>query len=136
LLPQVYEAPGRSSIIMILATDAPMSSRQLHRLARRATLGLARTGSTAHNSSGDIAIAFSTAQAVPFPGGDQIVTVKMLSLARLDPLFDAAAEATEEAIVNSLTMARSMTGLNGNTVHALPLDRLLDILARYRRLPR
>jgi D-aminopeptidase len=136
LLPQVYEPPGRSSILMILATDAPMSSRQLHRLARRATLGLARTGSTAHNSSGAIAIAFSTAQTVPFPGGDQIVAVKMLPLARLDPLFDAAAEATEEAIVNSLTMARTMTGLNGNTVHALPLDRLLDILSRYRRLPR
>jgi len=136
LLPEVHQAPGRSSIIMIVATDAPMSSRQLHRLARRATLGLARTGSTAHNSSGDIAIAFSTAQTLPFPGSDDILNIRMLPLSRLDPLFDAAAEATEEAIVNVLTAARTMTGFNGNTVHALPFERLRSIWVHYGRLRR
>jgi len=138
LLPEVHARSldkDENSIIMVVATDAPLSSRALERLARRATMGLARTGATAHASSGDIAIAFSTAQTVTRTGQGEI-ELRTLRPGRLDPLFDAAAEATEEAIINSLTMATTTTGVNGNRVHALPLDRLKEILLRYGRLER
>lgn len=120
---------GGSSIIMVLATDAPLSSRGLNRLAKRAALGLARTGATAHSSSGDIAVAFSTAQSFDF-GETSPVVLRMLSPRELDPLFDAAAEATEEAILNSLTMAKTTTGRNRNRVYAIPLDRLAELVRR------
>jgi D-aminopeptidase len=128
-LPEVHEGSGGggNSIIMVVATDAPLTSRALQRLARRATLGLARTGSTAHASSGDIAIAFSTAQAYD-RGGGAILEIRTIDPRELDPLFDAAAEATEEAIVNSLTMAETTTGFRGNRVHAIPLDRLAELV--------
>ena len=114
---------GEGSIIMAVATDAPLASSQLRRLAVRATLGLARTGSTARDGSGDIAIAFSTAQQLR-EGAD--VTLRMT--AEINPLFQATVEATEEAILNALTAAVTMTGRDGNTVHALPLDRLRDLV--------
>ena len=126
---------GGSSVIMILATDAPLSARQLERLARRATLGLARTGATAHSSSGDIAIAFSTAQSVPVGGAERVISVRMLRPRGLDALLDAAAEATEAAVIDSLLSARTMTGVDGNTVFALPHDRLQEIMRRYGRQP-
>jgi D-aminopeptidase len=128
-LPEVHEGSGGggNSIIMVVATDAPLTSRALQRLARRATLGLARTGSTAHASSGDIAIAFSTAQAYD-RGGGAILEIRTIDPRELDPLFDAAAEATEEAIVNSLTMAETTTGFRGNRAHAIPLDRLAELV--------
>jgi len=129
LLPEIHEdsGGGGNSIIMVIATDAPLTARALQRLARRATLGLARTGSTAHASSGDIAVAFSTAHAFDRRGG-AILEIRTLDPRELDPLFDAAAEATEEAIVNSLTMAETTTGFRGNRVHGIPLDRLLEAL--------
>ncbi len=128
-LPEIHERSegGGNSIIMVVATDAPLASRGLQRLARRATLGLARTGATAHASSGDIAIAFSTARSFERTGG-AILEIQTLDPRELDPLFDAAAEATEEAIVNSLTMAETTTGFRGNRVHGIPLDRLVEMV--------
>jgi D-aminopeptidase len=128
-LPQAARDPEGSSIIMIVATDAPLSSRGLERLARRATLGLARTGSTAHSSSGDIAIAFSTAQSFD-RNGTSVEEVLRLPARELDALFDAAAEATEEAIVNSLTMAETTEGFGGSRVSGIPLDRLKALVGR------
>jgi D-aminopeptidase len=120
------------SIIIVVATDAPLLPHQLKRLARRAALGLARTGSTSGNGSGDIFIAFSTsnphADAEPGPN-----TVKVVSNERISPLFSATVEATEEAIVNAMVGARTMTGIDGHTVYALPHDKLTEILKKYRR---
>jgi len=129
LLPEIHEGSGGggNSVIMVIATDAPLTSRGLQRLARRATLGLARTGATAHASSGDIAIAFSTARAFDRTGG-AILEIRTIDPRELDALFDAAAEATEEAIVNSLTMAETTTGFRGNRVYGIPLDRLIEIV--------
>jgi D-aminopeptidase len=118
------------SIIVILATDAPLLPIQCQRLARRATTGLAWAGGIGANGSGDIFLAFSTGNRVrqDAPHAD----VRMLAADRMTPLFRAAAEATEEAILNSLTAGETMTGYKGRTLHALPLDRLKQIMARYR----
>jgi L-aminopeptidase/D-esterase-like protein len=119
------------SIIIVVATD-PLMPHQLKRIARRASLGLARTGATSGNGSGDIFIAFSTANseaAATLP----VATVRMLSNERISALFAATVEATEEAIVNALVAAEPMTGANGHTAEALPHDRLRDILTKYRR---
>lgn len=120
------------SIIIVIATDAPLLPHQLKRLARRASLGLARTGSVSGNGSGDIFIAFSTAnkQVDATPGPNPVLTV---SNERITPLFTATVEATEEAIVNAMVGAKTMTGINGRTVIALPHDRLQQVLKRYNR---
>jgi L-aminopeptidase/D-esterase-like protein len=117
------------SIIIVVATDAPLLPTQLKRLARRATMGLARTGSTSGNSSGDIFIAFSTANrgANKEPGPNPVITV---SNERISPLFQATVEATEEAIVNALVAAQTMTGIDGHTVDALPHDKLAGLMKR------
>src|SRR3990172_12027315 len=129
LLPEINEGSGGggNSVIMVVATDAPLTSRGLQRLARRATLGLAGTGGRAHASSGDIAIAFSTARAFDRTGG-AILEIQTIDPRELDPFFDAAAEATEEAIVNFLTMAETTSGFRGNRVYGIPLDRLVRIV--------
>ena len=120
------------SIIVVLATNAPLLPHQLKRLARRAALGVARTGGTASNSSGDIFIAFSTANSgAGSPAG--LPSLKMLPNDRMTPLFQAAAEATEEAIVNALVAAETMTGANDRRAIALPHDRLVALLKKYRR---
>jgi D-aminopeptidase len=120
------------SIIIVVATDAPLLPHQLKRIARRAALGLARTGSVSGNSSGDIFIAFSTANphadAVPGPN-----TVQTVSTERITPLFTATVEATEEAIVNAMVGAKTMTGANGRTVIALPHEQLQEVLKKYNR---
>ena len=120
------------SIIIVVATDAPLLPHQLKRLAHRAALGLARTGSISGNGSGDIFIAFSTANphADDAPGPN---TVKTISNDRISPLFAATVEATEEAIVNAMVGARTMTGVDGHTVVALPHDKLKDVLKKYGR---
>ena len=117
------------SIIIVVATDAPLLPTQLKRLARRATMGLARTGSTSGNSSGDIFIAFSTANhgANKEPGPNSVLTV---SNERISPLFQATVEATEEAIVNAMVAAQTMTGIDGHTVEALPHDKLTELMKR------
>jgi len=122
--------PDTGSIIVILATDAPLLPIQCQRLARRATTGLAWVGGIGANSSGDIFLAFATGNRVrnDAPHAD----VRMLGADRMTPLFRAAAEATEEAILNALTAAETMTGYKGRKLHALPLDRLQQIMARYR----
>ena len=121
------------SIIIAVATDAPLLPHQLKRLARRATMGLARTGSTSGNGSGDIFIAFSTANARSF-GSKKPVAVTMTPNDDMNPLFEATVQATEEAIVNALVAAETMTGIDGHRVEALPHDRLRDVLRKYGRL--
>jgi len=124
------------SVIVVVATDAPLSSRQLERLGRRVALGLARTGSTSGNTSGDIFIAFSTANAVPQSDTPRMLTATFISpesTATLNLLFQAVIESTAEAVVNALTVADTMTGINGNTVYGLPYDRLRSVMAKYGR---
>jgi L-aminopeptidase/D-esterase-like protein len=124
------------SVIVVVATDAPLSSRQLERLASRAALGLARTGSTSGNTSGDIFIAFSTANSVPQSTTSRTLSATFISpesTATLNPLFQAVVEATEESVLNALMKADTMTGINGNRVHALPYDRLKAAMAKYGR---
>ena len=118
------------SIIVILATDAPLLPIQCQRLARRATTGLAWVGGIGANGSGDIFLAFSTANHVP--QHEPVTTVRMIAPDAMTSLFRAAAEATEEAILNALCMAETMTGRDGRVVHALPLDRLQEVMRRYR----
>lgn len=131
------EGNGDGSIMMIVATDAPLSPQNLDRLAARALLGMGRTGSSASNGSGDYVLAFSTAVSVrrrlsrpgePAPKPSR--TVDDLTNDAMSPLFQAAIEATEEAIYNSMFMAESVTS-NGSTVEAIPLDRVRAILAKY-----
>jgi L-aminopeptidase/D-esterase-like protein len=128
-----YSKAETGSIIIVVATDAPLLPHQAKRLARRAALGLARTGSVAGNGSGDLFIAFSTAP-TGGPAGKGPVTVSMLPNDMAGPLFEATVGATEEAIVNALVAARTMTGKDGKTVHALPHERLQEILRRHDRL--
>jgi len=121
------------SIIVVVATNAPLLPHQLKRIARRVSLGIGRTGSIAGNGSGDIFIAFSTAN----PGAseaDRLVDVRMVPNEKLDPLFAATVEATEEAIVNAMVAATDMTGINGHHVRALPHDQLRAVLSKYNRL--
>jgi D-aminopeptidase len=120
------------SIIIVAATDAPLMPHQLKRIARRLTMGLARTGSVSGNGSGDLFLAFSTANAVG-GGRSDVENVKMLRNSRMDPLFTAAVEATEEAIVNALVAARTMVGINRYRVEAIPHDRLAEVMRKYGR---
>ena len=127
--PGAHEAPELGSIIIVVATNAPLLPHQLQRLARRASLGLARTGATSGNGSGDIFIAFSTANGGAASNQD-VAQVSMLSNARISALFGATVEATEEAIVNALVAAETMTGRDGRRIEALPHDRLTLLLKR------
>ena len=128
------ERAADGSIIIVIATDAPVDHRNLRRMAARAMMGLARTGSAATNGSGDYAIAFSTAPEVRIRAAttdrNAPRATKLLSNDAMSPLFLAVIEATEEAIYNSLFRATTMTG-RGRTVEALPLDRTLEILRKY-----
>ena len=121
------------SIIIVVATDAPLIPTQLKRVVRRAALGLARDGSFASDGSGDIFVAFSTANpnTIDAKGPHDI---KMLANQQMDPIFLATVQATEEAIVNALVAAETMTGINDHTVYALPHDRLREVLKKYNRL--
>ena len=116
---------------MVLGTDAPLLPIQCQRLARRATTGLAWVGGVGFNGSGDIFLAFATGNHIRH--GDPISRIRMLSPDGMNPLFQAAAEATEEAILNALTVAETMTGFAGHTAHALPLDRLVEVMRRHGR---
>ena len=126
------------SIIIIVATDAPLLPSQCRRLAQRAGLGLARTGGLGMTSSGDLFLAFSTGnRAIPAaevePPGSLVTSVRTVIDYALDPLFEATVEATEEAIVNALLAAKTMIGRDGVTAHALPADMLVDAMARFGR---
>jgi L-aminopeptidase/D-esterase-like protein len=125
---------GQGSIIVVVATDAPLLPHQLKRLVQRVSLGIGNVGGRGENSSGDIFIAFSTANAAEASKDNNIANLTMLPNERINPLFWATAQATEEAIVNAMVAAETMKGLNGNTVYALPHDRLKEILRKYNRL--
>jgi L-aminopeptidase/D-esterase-like protein len=122
------------SIIVVLATDAPLLPHQLKRVAQRIPLGIGLVGGRGGNSSGDIFVAFSTANR-DVSRLEGLASLTMLPNERINPLFDAAVQATEEAIVNALVAAETMTGVNGRTVYALPHDRLQGALRKYGRLP-
>lgn len=121
------------SFIIVIATDAPLTHRQLKQLAIRATHGLARTGTPSTDGSGEFVIAFSTANIFPSRTETGTFQVKMLVNGRLSSLFQAAIEATEEAIVNSMTMATTTTGRNGRTMYAIPLPELQKVMTAYGR---
>ncbi len=128
-----FDELDRGSIIVVVATDAPLLAHQLKRLARRVTLGLGRDGSISGNGSGDIFIAFSTAN----PGAafaDHVVDLKMLPNEKIEPIFAATVQATEEAIINAMVAAETMTGIENHKVIALPHDRLRAVLKKYNRL--
>jgi D-aminopeptidase len=131
--PAVSAPHELGSIIIIAATDAPLLPHQLKRIARRLTMGLARTGSVSGNGSGDLFLAFSTANPPGLPRrkerGD-VIKVPMLRNSRIDPLFTAAVQATEEAIVNAMVAADTMTGIDGRVVSALPHDQLRTLFAK------
>jgi L-aminopeptidase/D-esterase-like protein len=136
LLPQLHfggVSPKNGSIIAVVATDAPLLPHQLKRLARRVPLGIAKVGGLGANTSGDIFMAFATAN----PGAAQRTGVQQLAMLpndQLDPLFTATIQATEEAIINALIAAETLQGINGHTVYALPHDRLQAVLRKYNRL--
>jgi len=126
-------AIGDGSIIIVVATDAPVLPHQLRRLAKRAALGIGRMGGTATNGSGDIFVAFSTANPSVDVAG-RVATVQMLGNDQLTPLFEAAVQATEEAITNTLIAAETMTGADGFRVYGLPHARLQAVMRKYNRL--
>ena len=133
--PEAPKPASDGSIIAVVATDAPLLPHQCARLARRVSLGLARTGSVAANGSGDIFLAFSTANAEALAAGpDAPQRLDFLADAALDPLFEATVQATEEAIVEAMLAADTMTGADGRTVHALPHGPLVDLMRRFGRL--
>ncbi len=124
---------GSGSVIVVVATDAPLLPLQLKRLAKRAMLGVGRIGGLGENASGDLMLAFSTAN----PGAvsaKKIATVQMIPNDEINPLFAATEEATEEAIVNAMIAAKTMTGANGITVQAIPHEQLKEVLRKYNRL--
>jgi D-aminopeptidase len=122
--------PNDGSIIIIVATDAPLLPVQCKRLARRAIVGLARVGGNGHNGSGDLFLAFSTGNSIPIQSNGP-VAVEMLPNDQLSLLFNAVAEAVEESILNALTGAETLTGRQGRIAYALPLDRLQEIMAAH-----
>ena len=127
--------PDQGSIVIIVGTDAPLMPEQLNRVARRAAMGLARLGSYSGNSSGDLILSFSTAPAeTNHEDQDKPSPILPVANASIDPIFEAATQATEEAIVNALVAARTMTGIDGARYFALPHDELRAILKRYNRL--
>lgn len=130
---QAEETKG--SIIIVVATDAPLMPPQLNRLARRAGIGLSRVGGFGNNRSGDFTIALSTGNALPFHQTGVTEGLRMMGNEDMNPMFPAVAEATEEAIVNALTVSETMHGVRGTTVHALPLPELVAVMSRYGRPP-
>ncbi|MDQ3714407.1 MAG: P1 family peptidase [Acidobacteriota bacterium] len=124
---------GQGSIIVVVATNAPLLPHQLKRLAQRVSLGIGNVGGRGENSSGDIFIAFSTANAFEVSKDKGLANLTMLPNEQINQLFWATAQATEEAILNAMVAAETIKGLNGNTVYALPHNRLKAILKKYNR---
>jgi D-aminopeptidase len=128
----IADAGGSSSIIIVVATDAPLLPHQLKRVAKRAALGLGRNGSIVHNGSGDIFVAFSTADS-SLGADDRLLNHRSVPNDQLDPLFGATVEAVEEAIINAMIAARDMTGDRGSFARALPHDALIEVMKQYGR---
>ncbi len=129
------DAPEQGSIIVVVATDAPVLPHQLKRIATRVSLGVGRQGGFGGNGSGDIFLAFSTSNPLAWHDDLPVRDVKMLPNDRLSPLFKATAQATEAAITNALLAAETMTGANDHRVYAMPVDRMLAAMRKYGRLP-
>ncbi|WP_255702955.1 P1 family peptidase [Antarcticibacterium sp. 1MA-6-2] len=125
------------SCMIVVATDAPLDSRNLERLAKRAFLGVAKTGGIVSNGSGDYVIAFSTAEGVriPYQTENNLLSQEIVPNDLMSPVFMAAIEATEEAILNSLFMAETMTGYKNRTIEALPKKEVMEILKKYNAIP-
>jgi L-aminopeptidase/D-esterase-like protein len=121
------------SCIVVTATDAPLTSHQVAKLAKRSALGLARVGSVGANSSGELMLAFTTANRVR-AGSTLSNPIESLNDRRIDPIYQAVIEATEEAVLNALFKAHTTVGRDGNTLHALPIERTLELLHRYSRI--
>ncbi len=115
---------------MVLATDAPLLPMQCKRLAQRATIGLARVGSVAHNGSGDLFLAFSTGNHI-YAGAKAPLETRMLPHVQMNTVFEAACEAVEEAILNAITAAETTVGFKGRVAQALPLDQLQAVMKKY-----
>lgn len=126
------EPPAGSSVIVIIATDAPLLPLQCRRLAQRATIGLARVGGVGYNGSGDLFLAFATGNNIPVPY-KKPYDVQMLPHQQMNLLFEATVEAVEEAVLNSLTAAETVVGFKGRTAYALPLDELQAVMKKYGR---
>ena len=135
-LPRMPPSGGSGSIIVIVATDAPLLPHQCNRLAQRATIGVGRVGGLGENSSGDIFLAFSTGNRglQGQPGADKTIALRALANDALTPLFEAVADATEEAILNAMCAATTTTGIEGRTAHEIPLDRLQELMRQYGRI--
>ncbi|CAF1018741.1 unnamed protein product [Adineta steineri] len=135
-MPEAIESNKDGSIIVVIATDAPLSSTQLQRLAKRATVGLSRVGGWGSNSSGDIFIAFSTAHEIPrapkFSWNPTVSqTIPIIEDPSINALFEATADAVEEAIYNALCMAEDMTGPMGFEVKAMDLEKVKQLMEKY-----
>jgi D-aminopeptidase len=131
-IPMPWEDPPQGgSIIIIIATDAPLLPMQCKRLSQRATIGLARVGGIGHNGSGDIFLTFATGNHL-YAEPEGRCTIEMMPNEHLNPFFEAVAEAVEEAILNSLTMAETMIGYRGRVAYELPLDELQRVMSQYR----
>lgn len=133
LPPQSYRKEGDGSIIVVVATDAPLLPHQLKRIAQRVTIGIGRTGGIGTNGSGDIFIAFSTANPDAFQRSD-FAKVDMLANDEIDPLLEATVQSVEEAIINAMIAAETMEGINGNKSYSLPHGLLVDVLRKYNRI--
>ena len=133
---RVSKSQEQGSIIVVVATDAPLLPHQLKRLARRVPIGIGLVGGRGGNNSGDIFVAFSTANQRDMGKQEGLMHVEMLPNEQMDPLFDAVVQATEEAIWNALVAAETMEGLNGNKVYAIPHERIRDTLKKFHRLER
>ncbi|MDH3649220.1 MAG: P1 family peptidase [Saprospiraceae bacterium] len=131
--PQSQRQEGDGSIIVIVATDAPVLSHQLKRIAQRVPLGIGIVGGRGSNGSGDIFLAFSTANENAF-NREKTMTVETFSNDRITPLFEATVQAVEEAIINAMVAAETMEGINGNTAYAIPHDLLIDVVKKYGRI--
>ncbi len=131
--PQSRREEGDGSIIVIVATDAPLLPHQLKRIAQRITIGMGLVGGRGSNGSGDIYLAFSTANEQAF-SRDEITKVEVFSNDKMTPLFEATVQAVEEAIINAMVAAETMEGINGNTAYALPHDLLIEVLKKYNRI--
>ncbi len=131
--PQSYRQEGDGSIIVIVATDAPLLPHQLKRIAQRVPLGIGIVGGRGSNGSGDIFLAFSTANENAF-NRKETMTVVTISNDQLMPLFEATVQSVEEAIINAMVAAETMEGINGNKTYALPHDQLINVLKKYNRI--
>lgn len=132
-LAQTHVQEGDGSIIVVLATDAPLLPHQLKRIAARIPIGIGKVGGRGENGSGDIFIAFSTANPGAF-NRDAVVTVKQFPNDQINPLFEATIQAVEEAIINAMVAADTMEGVNGNKAYALPHDKVIELLRKYGRI--